>query len=327
LNAPPAVTFSAVIYALRCMVTEEIPLNQGCLAPITFNIPPGCLLAPSATAAVVGGNVLTSQRVTDVVLRAFGAAAASQGCMNNTTFGDATLGYYETVAGGAGAGPGWHGRSGVHTHMTNTRITDPEILERRYPVVLREFRRDAHARMLSAPIRIRSADVVPAQLAPGQRRRGRVPRRRWRRARDGGATLARAEHACGCLLLCLLTRLHARCSRAQFLRPLTVGILSERRALPPFGLAGGGDAARGVNLWLQAQPAADGAEAFRVVSLGGKATVTMQAGDRLRLLTPGGGGYGAAEGEGDGTAAAPPPPVLREGGGSLAAYAREQETA
>jgi N-methylhydantoinase B/oxoprolinase/acetone carboxylase alpha subunit len=104
------VTYSAVIYALRCMVADDIPLNQGCLAPITFAIPPGCLLRPSPGAAVVGGNVLTSQRVTDVVLRAFGAAAASQGCMNNTTFGDEGLGYYETVAGGAGAGPGWHGR-------------------------------------------------------------------------------------------------------------------------------------------------------------------------------------------------------------------------
>jgi len=113
LNAPPAVTYSAVIYSLRCMVKDEIPLNQGCLAPITFHIPEGCLLRPCATAAVVGGNVLTSQRVTDVVLRAFGAAAASQGCMNNSTFGDEGLGYYETVAGGAGAGPGWHGRRRV----------------------------------------------------------------------------------------------------------------------------------------------------------------------------------------------------------------------
>ena len=165
---------------------------QGCLAPITVRIPPACLLNPSETAAVVGGNVLTSQRVTDVVLKAFSAAAASQvrasplrpcpsaraeplacfdvmlgrahlpspprpspsvyrppppplqgcinnlppppplqGCMNNLTFGDEGMGYYETIAGGAGAGPGWHGRSGVHTHMTNTRITDPEILERR----------------------------------------------------------------------------------------------------------------------------------------------------------------------------------------------------
>ena len=113
LNAPPAVTYSAVIYSLRCMVKDDIPLNQGCLAPITFCIPEGCLLRPCATAAVVGGNVLTSQRVTDVVLRAFGAAAASQGCMNNSTFGDEGLGYYETVAGGAGAGPGWNGRRRV----------------------------------------------------------------------------------------------------------------------------------------------------------------------------------------------------------------------
>ena len=88
---------------------------------------------------MVGGNVLTSQRVTDVVLRAFKACAASQGCMNNLTFGDATMGYYETIAGGAGAGPTWHGCSAVHTHMTNTRITDPEILEKRYPIILRQF--------------------------------------------------------------------------------------------------------------------------------------------------------------------------------------------
>ncbi|KAL3135323.1 hypothetical protein ABBQ32_007517 [Trebouxia sp. C0010 RCD-2024] len=138
-NAPPAVTYSAIIYSLRCMVPQEIPLNQGCLAPITVRIPPQCLLSPFTEAAVVGGNVLTSQRVTDVVLKCFKAAAASQGCMNNFTFGDDNITYYETIAGGAGAGPGWQGRSGVHTHMTNTRITDPEILERRYPVVLHDF--------------------------------------------------------------------------------------------------------------------------------------------------------------------------------------------
>lgn len=140
LNAPPAVTASAIIYCLRCLLPEsDIPLNQGCLAPIEIRIPDGCLLKPSSKAAVVGGNVLTSQRVTDVVLRAFKACAASQGCMNNLTFGDAHMGYYETIAGGAGAGPTWAGCSAVHTHMTNTRITDPEILERRYPVVLRKF--------------------------------------------------------------------------------------------------------------------------------------------------------------------------------------------
>lgn len=140
LNAPPAVTASAIIYCLRCLVpTIDIPLNQGCLAPVSIKIPKNSVLNPSANAAVVGGNVLTSQRVTDVVLKAFKACAASQGCMNNLTFGDATMGYYETICGGAGAGPTWNGCSAVHTHMTNTRITDPEILERRYPVKLRQF--------------------------------------------------------------------------------------------------------------------------------------------------------------------------------------------
>jgi len=139
LNAPPAVTYSAVIYSLRSLVGQDIPLNQGCLAPIEFKIPPFSLLNPDKDVGVVGGNVLTSQRVVDVVLKAFKACAASQGCMNNLTFGDDRFGYYETIAGGAGAGPTWEGRSGVHTHCTNTRITDPEILERRYPVLLRRF--------------------------------------------------------------------------------------------------------------------------------------------------------------------------------------------
>uniref|UniRef100_T1DC93 Putative 5-oxoprolinase n=1 Tax=Cupiennius salei TaxID=6928 RepID=T1DC93_CUPSA len=138
-NAPCAVTFSAIIYCLRCMIQHDIPLNQGCLSPVRVLIPQGTILSPSGEAAVVGGNVLTSQRVVDVVLKAFEACAASQGCMNNITFGDETLGYYETVAGGAGAGPYFQGRSGVHTHMTNTRITDPEVLEKRYPVILECF--------------------------------------------------------------------------------------------------------------------------------------------------------------------------------------------
>jgi 5-oxoprolinase (ATP-hydrolysing) len=112
---------------------------QGCLKPITIINPQGSILCPSGDAAVVGGNVLTSQRVVDVILKAFQACAASLGCMNNVTFGNEKVGYYETIAGGAGAGPTWHGRSGVHTHMTNTRITDPEILEKRYPVVLQHF--------------------------------------------------------------------------------------------------------------------------------------------------------------------------------------------
>uniref|UniRef100_A0A8C4NR60 5-oxoprolinase, ATP-hydrolysing n=1 Tax=Dicentrarchus labrax TaxID=13489 RepID=A0A8C4NR60_DICLA len=138
-NAPRAITLSALIYCLRCMVGQDIPLNQGCLAPIRVIIPSGSILQPSQNAAVVGGNVLTSQRVVDVIFRAFEVCAASQGCMNNISFGSEKIGYYETVAGGAGAGPSWNGRSGVHSHMTNTRITDPEILEKRYPVILEQF--------------------------------------------------------------------------------------------------------------------------------------------------------------------------------------------
>ena len=307
-NAPPAVTRSAVVYALRCMVQSEIPLNQGCLAPVEIKIPPGSLLAPRADAAVVGGNVLTSQRVTDVVLRAFGAAAASQGCMNNFTFGDdgdeeedggngddggsgdpsanppptprAGLSYYETIAGGGGAGPGWHGAAGTQSHMTNTAITDPEILERRYPVVLHAFR-----------LRPRSGGAG-----------------RWR----GGDGVVR---------------------EVEFLRPVTACILSERRATRPFGGAGGGDAAPGVNLLLR-RGALD-----RPISLGGKAVVRVRGGDRIRILTPGGGGYGREEEEGGGgkdggsvdraallrpPAAAPPPP---RAAGSVHAYRAAQESA
>jgi 5-oxoprolinase (ATP-hydrolysing) len=117
-NAPPAVTYSAVIYCLRCLVGNDIPLNQGCLKPVSFVIEENTILNPSSDAAVVGGNVLTSQRLCDVILKAFGACAASQGCMNNLTFGNEKFGYYETIAGGHGAGDGWQGKSGVHTHMT-----------------------------------------------------------------------------------------------------------------------------------------------------------------------------------------------------------------
>ncbi|CAG2102314.1 unnamed protein product [Medioppia subpectinata] len=138
-NAPKAVTLSAIIYSLRCLVGHDIPLNQGCLSPIKVIIPDNCILSPSEEAAVVGGNVLTSQRVTDVILKAFEVCAASQGCMNNVTFGDERFGYYETIAGGSGATATSNGRSGVHTHMTNTRITDVEILEKRYPIIVNKF--------------------------------------------------------------------------------------------------------------------------------------------------------------------------------------------
>ena len=230
-NAPPAVTYSAVIYSLRSLVAQDIPLNQGCLAPITFVIPENCLLNPSADAGVVGGNVLTSQRVVDVVLRAFKACAASQGCMNNLTFGDKEFGYYETIAGGSGAGPTWEGQSGVHTHCTNTRITDPEILERRYPVLLRQFalRKNSGGRGQH-----RGGDGVIRELEP--------------------------------------------------LRPLVMSILSERRTLHPYGMAGGEDGACGRNLLIRKNGI--------VVNIGGRCSGPMNTGERLRIETPGGGGYG-----------------------------------
>jgi 5-oxoprolinase (ATP-hydrolysing) len=139
LNAPPAVTKAAVLYTFRTLVGKPIPLNGGCLDPIEIRIPKGCLLNPSSPAAVAGGNVETSMRVVDVIYGALGVLAAGQGTMNNFSFGGKDWGYYETICGGAGAGNGFHGASAVHTHMTNTRITDPEVLEHRYPVVLREF--------------------------------------------------------------------------------------------------------------------------------------------------------------------------------------------
>ncbi|MEL7370508.1 MAG: hydantoinase B/oxoprolinase family protein, partial [Myxococcota bacterium] len=139
LNAPKAVTVAALIYVLRCMVGEPIPLNSGCLKPVSLMVPEGCLLNPDPERAVCGGNVETSQRVVDVLLGALDLAAASQGTMNNFTFGDSSFGYYETIAGGAGATADAPGCSGVHTHMTNTRITDPEVLEARFPVRLWRF--------------------------------------------------------------------------------------------------------------------------------------------------------------------------------------------
>ncbi len=138
-NAPPAVTRSAVLYALRCLVGSDIPLNDGCLKPIRLVIPPGTFLSPQPGAAVVAGNTETSQAVVNALLGAVGALACSQATMNNFIFGDATRQYYETICGGAGAGSGFDGVSAIHTHMTNTRMTDPEVLELRYPVRLEEF--------------------------------------------------------------------------------------------------------------------------------------------------------------------------------------------
>jgi len=234
LNAPRAVTHSAILYSLRCLIDQEIPLNQGCLNPIQVIIEEGSLLAPSENAAVVGGNVLTSQRITDVILKAFRACAASQGCMNNFTFGSEKFGYYETIGGGAGAGPDWHGQSGVHTHMTNTRITDPEILERRYPVMLREFS-------------IRKISGGSGKFC-------------------GGDGLVR---------------------EVEFLESLNAAILSERRVHRPYGLNGGESGKSGCNLFLRK----NGTTLF----LGGKNEIRAEAGDRIRIETPGGGGYGKVD--------------------------------
>ncbi len=151
LNANRAIVRAAVLYVLRCLIDEDIPLNDGVMAAVTIDVRAGSILNPpggddpNQLAAVVGGNVETSQRVVDVLLGAFGMAAASQGTMNNFIFGrQATagkpgFGYYETIAGGAGAGPSFAGADAVHTHMTNTRITDPEVLEDRFPVRVRGF--------------------------------------------------------------------------------------------------------------------------------------------------------------------------------------------
>ncbi|QLG72283.1 hypothetical protein HG535_0C06380 [Zygotorulaspora mrakii] len=249
LNAPEAITNSAILYVLRCLVNEDIPLNQGCLKPITIKIPKGSILSPIDGIAVVGGNVLTSQRVTDVVLKTFNVMADSQGDCNNLTFGIGGsdpitgkvipgFGYYETICGGHGAGAdswrgkGWDGTSAVHTNMTNTRMTDTEIFERRYPVILREF-----------SIRKNSGG------------RGKY---------TGGDGAIRD---------------------IEFRQPVEVSILSERRAIAPHGVQGGEDGTRGLNLWYQGG-------SKNVINIGGKNSVHVKTGDRVVVMTPGGGGCG-----------------------------------
>jgi len=139
LNAPRAVTMAAILYVLRVLVGKPIPLNSGCMRPVTVRIPEGSLLCPEPDRAVAAGNVETSQRIVDVLFGALGLAAASQGTMNNITFGDDRFAYYETLGGGAGATERRPGASGVHTHMTNSKCTDPEVLETRFPIRIRRF--------------------------------------------------------------------------------------------------------------------------------------------------------------------------------------------
>ena len=138
-NAPRAVTLATVLYVFRTLVDDDIPLNAGCLKPLTLHLPAGSLLNPTAPAAVVAGNVETSSAVANALFGALGVMASAQCTMNNFTFGNAELQYYETVAGGTGAGPGFAGCSGVQSHMTNSRLTDPEVLETRFPVRLQRF--------------------------------------------------------------------------------------------------------------------------------------------------------------------------------------------
>lgn len=230
-NAPRAITKAAVLYVFRALIEDSIPLNEGCFAPLRITIPQGSILDPSWPAAVVAGNVETSQVVTDALLGALGVMGAAQGTMNNVTFGNARWQYYETVCGGAGAGDGFDGLSGVHTHMTNTRLTDPEILETRFPVRLDRF-----------------------ELRPNSGGAGRY---------RGGDGVVR---------------------RLIFLEPLDVAIVSNRRRVPPYGMAGGLPGAVGRN-WIER---ADGS----VENLGSCAGRKMQAGDSFVLETPGGGGYG-----------------------------------
>jgi 5-oxoprolinase (ATP-hydrolysing) len=142
LNAPKAITQAAVMYVFRCLVNDDVPLNAGCMQALDIIVPEGSLLNPRFPAAVVAGNVETSQAVTNALFAALGVLGSSQGTMNNLTFGNENYQYYETICSGSPAGEGFDGVAAVHTHMTNTRMTDPEILEQRYPVILKEFKID-----------------------------------------------------------------------------------------------------------------------------------------------------------------------------------------
>ena len=239
-NAPLAVTKAVVLYVFRCLVGEKIPLNAGCFEPLELIVPEGCLLNPLAPAAVVAGNVEVSQAAANALFGALGVQAAAQGTMNNLSFGNATCQYYETICGGTGAGialdgQGFAGASAVQSHMTNSRLTDPEILEARYPVRVERF-----------------------ALRQGSGGAGQ-----WR----GGDGVVR---------------------QLRFLEPMQAVLLTGSRRVPPFGLAGGEAGCCGRNLLLKPHQSDQ--------PLPGVAQVEIQAGEALRLETPGGGGYGSPMG-------------------------------
>jgi 5-oxoprolinase (ATP-hydrolysing) len=233
-NAPPAVVQAAVSYVFRTLVDAEIPMNAGCSRPITIVIPEGSMLAPRPPAATVAGNVETSQCITDALYGALEIMAAAQGTMNNFTFGNDRYQYYETIAGGSGAGAGFDGTAAVQTHMTNSRITDPEVLELRFPVRIEEH-----------------------SIRVGSGGRGRF--------RGGDGALR----------------------RVRFLEPMTAAILSNRRLVPPYGLAGGAAGEVG-QTWVER---ADGTRQW----LASCEQTEVSAGDVIVISTPSGGGYGAPE--------------------------------
>jgi 5-oxoprolinase (ATP-hydrolysing) len=232
-NAPAAICRAAALYVMRASIDDDIPMNDGCIEPIDLVIPDASLLSPSWPAAVVAGNVETSQVITDALFGAMNQMAAAQGTMNNFTFGDAQRQYYETICGGAGAGPDFNGADAVHTHMTNSRLTDPEVIEWRFPVLVETF-----------------------AIRQGSGGRG---------AHSGGNGVVR---------------------RFRFREPMQASILSNRRRVAPFGLAGGSEGAAGINRIERA----DG----RVEELSACASAEMARGDGFVIETPGGGGYGKA---------------------------------
>ena len=253
LNAPKSITFSAVIYVLRCLVNLDFPLNQGCLSPCTIIIPENSLINPSPYAAVSAGNGMTSQRITDVLFKAFGIVSASGGCMNGINFGTGDysdqsgltkgFGYTETIGQGSCAGilekegvrKGFHGFSGTQTNMTNTRITDPEVLEYRYPCLLKEYtiRQDSGGKG------------------------------KW----NGGNGLVR---------------------EIQFTFPVHVSLVTQRRVMYPWGIFGGEPGKRGENYLGRSR----GDGEIQWIRLPSLAEIEIRRYDILKILTPGGGGFG-----------------------------------